>query len=292
MIDLHCHSTYSDGSLTPEALLRQAERLGLKQFSITDHNRVGAYDDLARPEVRKLFSGKLITGVELVSILNGQIVDILGYGIDPKKIGDIIKEIDGRRDLKVVLKIMYEEYLKRGIQLPRPMEEYDTEIHLNPRRFVFAQLVEIPENHAFFLDFEAHTDEPLTYYRHELYNKESPLYIDFSALYFSPEEIINAIHEAGGLAFLAHSYCYTESIHGHLDEITDRYPFDGLECRYPQFTAEQTAAITALCRKKGLLMSGGSDYHGALRPGIKLGVGAGDFSVPDDLAPWTEPYLF
>jgi len=292
MIDLHCHSTYSDGSLTPEELLRRAESLGLKQFSITDHNRTGAYDEIARPEVRRLFSGKLITGVELVSILDGQIVDILGYGIDPQKIRTIIEKTDARRDLKMVLKIMYKEYLKRGIRLPRPMEEYDTKVHLNPRRFVFTQLVEIPENHAFFLDFEAHTDEPLTYYRHELYNKESPLYIDFSSLYSSPEEIIDAIRKAGGLAFLAHSYCYTEAIHGRLDDITDRYPFDGLECVYPQFTKEQTEAITALCKRKGLLMSGGSDYHGALRPGIELGIGAGDFSVPDDLASWTEPYLF
>ncbi len=249
---------------------------------------MGAYDEIAKPEVRRLFSGKLITGVELVSILNGQIVDILGYGVDPQKIRDIIEKIDARRDLKVVLKIMYEEYLKRGIRLPRPMEEYDTKIHLNPRRFVFAQLVEIPENHAFFLDFEAHTDEPLTYYRHELYNKESPLYVDCSSLSFDVDEVIKAIHQAGGRAFLAHSFCYTPDIYDHLDEITDQHRFDGLECFYPAFTPEQTEAITSLCARKQLLMSGGSDFHGAIRPQISLGIGKGDFSVSKDVAPWIQ----
>ncbi len=292
MIDLHCHSTHSDGSLTPAKLLTTAEKLGLKIFSITDHDNTGAYDELTDPAVRKLFSGKLISGVELTSFMNGQPVEILGYGIDPVKIRTVIDEINGRRDMQLLLKRMYEEYTKRGIRLPRPMEEYNEKTYLNPRRFVFAQLVEIPENHAFFLDFEAHTDEPLTYYRQELYNEKSPLYIDFSPLYLSPDEIIAAIHEAGGLAFLAHSFCYTERIHGHLDEIADRYPFDGLECFYPQFTEEQTCAITALCKERGLLMSGGSDFHGKLRPGIELGVGAGEFRVPDDIAPWTKPYWF
>lgn len=292
MIDLHCHSTYSDGSFSPAELLTMAEKLGLKIFSVTDHNAVGAYRDLNDPAVRNLFSGKLITGVELSAFMNGQLVDILGYGVDPEKIAPAAREAIERNDHHRLLELFYREYPARGIRLPRPMQEYTTEEFLNPRRFIFAQLVSEPENHAFFLDFEAHTDEPLTYYRHELYNEKSPLYLDCSPLYLTVEEAIDAIHKAGGLAFLAHSFCYTDQVHGHLDEITDRYPFDGLECIYPQFTAEQTGAITALCRKKGLLMSGGSDFHGELRPGIELGIGAGDFRVPDTLSPWAEKYLF
>jgi predicted metal-dependent phosphoesterase TrpH len=138
------------------------------------------------------------------------------------------------------------------------------------------------------LDFEKNTTDPLTYYRKELYNKESPLYIDFQSLFFGVDEAVEAVHQAGGRAFLAHSYCYTAEVYDHLDDITDRYPLDGLECFYPAFTPKQTEEITALCKRKHLLMSGGSDFHGAIRPKIALGVGAGELNVSKENTPWIQ----
>ncbi len=312
MIDLHCHSICSDGSLSPAELLREAERIGLTYFSISDHNSVSAYEaagtptvrslfasepnryePLSDPAVRALFSGKLIRGVELTTYLNGEMVEVLGYGIEPSKMLPIIQEIRTRGTSQRMLELLYEEYTARGVQLPFPMEEYDAKVYLNPRRYVFKQLVDIPENHRFFLDFEAHTDHPLTYYRQELYNPQSPLYIDCAPLYAPIADVIDAIHQAGGLAFLAHSYCYTENIYDQLDAITDQLPLDGLECYYSTFTPEQIAEITALCKRKGLFMSGGCDFHGKLRPGISIGTGKGDLSIPDSVvADWIEPYTF
>lgn len=289
MIDLHCHSTYSpDGSFSPAQLLDMAEQQRLEILSITDHDHIGAYTDLLDPAIRNRFSGRMITGVEITAILNGQPVEVLAYGFDPEKLAPFLEEVRERKNSKAHLELLYREYLARGVKLVRPMEEYSDEEFLNPRRFVFDQLLSEQENHVFFLDFEKHTTAPLTYYRNELYNKKSPLYIDCQPLFFGVDKIVEVVHQAGGRAFLAHSYCYTAEVYDHLDDITDRYPLDGLECFYPAFTPEQTEAITALCKKKHLLMSGGSDFHGAIRPTIALGIGKGDLNVSKEAAPWIQ----
>lgn len=289
MIDLHCHSTYSpDGSFSPAQLLDMAEQQRLEIFSITDHDHIGAYTDLLDPAIRNRFSGKMITGVEITAILNGQPVEVLAYGFDPKTLAPFLEKVRERKNSKAHLALLYREYLARGVKLVRPMEEYSDGRFLNPRRFVFDQLLSEQENHVFFLDFEKHTTAPLTYYRNELYNKKSPLYIDCQPLFFGVDKIVEVVHQAGGRAFLAHSYCYTAEVYDHLDDITDCYPLDGLECFYPAFTSEQTEAITALCKKKHLLMSGGSDFHGAIRPKIALGVGAGELNVSKENTPWIQ----
>ena len=287
MIDLHCHSTYSsDGSFSPAELLDMAEQQHLEIFSITDHDHIGAYTDLSDPAIRNRFSGKIITGAEISCILDGQPVEILAYGFDPTKLADFTEKVRARKNRLSQLALLYREYLAKGIKLPRPMEEYSDEEFLNPRRFVFYQLVSERENHAFFLDFQNNSTAPLPYYRNELHNKKSPLYVDCSPLHFDVDEVIDAIHNAGGKAFLAHSFCYTSDIYENLDAITDQHRFDGLECFYPAFTPEQTETITALCIKKNLLMSGGSDFHGAIRPQISLGIGKGDFGVSKECTPW------
>ena len=278
--NMHCHSTLSDGAQTPEELKAWFKGHGYHFLAITDHDHIGAYTDLLDPAIRNRFSGRMITGVEITSILNGQPVEVLAYGFDPEKLAPFLEEVRERKNSKAHLELLYREYLARGVKLVRPMEEYSDEEFLNPRRFVFDQLLSEQENHVFFLDFEKHTTAPLTYYRNELYNKKSPLYIDCQPLFFGVDKIVEVVHQAGGRAFLAHSYCYTAEVYDHLDDITDRYPLDGLECFYPAFTSEQTEAITALCKKKHLLMSGGSDFHGTAKPDIKLAFGKGELRVP------------
>ena len=67
-----------------------------------------------------------------------------------------------------------------------------------------------------------------------------------------------------------------------------RLPLDGVECVCSAFAQKQTKEITALCKRKQLLMSGGSDFHGELRPKIALGIGAGELNVSGEIAPWIE----
>lgn len=292
MTDLHCHSTYSDGTLTPAELLKLAEETGLSLFSISDHDRIGAYEDLKDPAVRSLFSGKMITGTELSCILRGQTVEILGYGYDPEKLHSFIESkkrppVFPPRELTLI----YKTYQKKGIRLDLPMEAYSKEKYVSAKRFIFHQL-QHPDNHKFFLNPE-NLNNMVQFYRQELYNPSSPLYVDYTPLFGSPMDAINAIHQAGGLAFLAHCFIYTETIYDHLEEIIQELPLDGIECWYSSFTKEQSAYLEEFCETHGLLMSGGSDFHGGNRPGTALGTGTGSLEVKTEkVLPWAERFLF
>ncbi len=272
MTDLHMHSTYSDGSLTPAELLEMAEKKGLKLISITDHDRIGAYKDLKDPAIRSKFSGKILPGCELSTIIDGQSIEIIGYGIDPDHLQEFISEHYQSKPGKPRLReldLIYDAYVARGVHFTRPKEDYDPAKDISDKRFIYYQLLE-PENQKFWLD-PANQVNWGPYYRQELYNPESPLYVDFSPLYPAPKQVVDVIHAAGGKAFLAHSYIYTETVWGHLPEITERLGLDGFECRYPAFTPEQKVYLKDYCRKNNLLMSGGSDFHGLNRPQIKMG---------------------
>lgn len=269
MIDLHTHSTHSDGSLTPTQLLQKAEAMGLTLFAISDHNRVGACMEYA--EIRHLFSGKLLNACEFSTMIHGQSVEILGYGIDPAPVEAFFAE---RRKkipnmMLAELHLIYETYKKRGVRLDWTEEEFDREKYISAKRYVLRQLREFPENYRFFLDPE-NRHEVGHYYRRELYNPKSPLYVDYSPLNADPREVVELIHAAGGKALMAHCFIYTSEITDRLLELAQTYGLDGFECYYPVFTQEQTDYLIDLCQKNDLLISGGSDFHGALRPETEM----------------------
>ena len=86
MIDLHIHSTYSDGSKTVKEILVEAQNLGLNTISFTDHETCNAYNELEKINTKYYFSGNIINGIELKSSYKDIVLDILGYGINCKKI--------------------------------------------------------------------------------------------------------------------------------------------------------------------------------------------------------------
>ena len=105
-------------------------------------------------------------------------------------------------------------------------------------------------------------------------NPNSIFYFDASKYVSSIDEVIQEIHDAGGLAFLAHAYIYDfENPKAEIENILKTTEIDGLECQYPLFTEEQRQEIMALCKKYNKYISGGSDYHGDRKPNIKMGTG-------------------
>ena len=85
MIDLHMHTTYSDGTESCETVLKKCQEKNLNYISITDHNTSLAYEELERIDIPNLYKGKIIPGIELNTKVLGIPIEILGYGINYKK---------------------------------------------------------------------------------------------------------------------------------------------------------------------------------------------------------------
>lgn len=82
MIDIHSHTTYSDGSFSVEELLNEAEKLNLSLLSITDHNTIQAHFKLQNPNISDKFKGEIISGIEITTTYKGETIEVLGYGFD------------------------------------------------------------------------------------------------------------------------------------------------------------------------------------------------------------------
>ena len=282
MIDLHVHSNFSDGSSSIEELLKEAQVRQLSLLSITDHNVVHAYKKLAKHNVRELFQGKIISGIEVTTSVDGEIIEILGYGFNPQKLQDEMKDkVLSYEDYKIKeFSLVKNNYKKKGIIFREDNVNFDPKVE-GCRVKLFDELFQHEENVCRLLNMSSR--ETLSRFtRDEFYNPKSDFYVDQSLIYPSLKDSIEMIHNAGGLVFLAHPLEFSKNISDNLQNIIDRYEFDGLECYYSTFTEEQTKYLLDLCQKNNLLVSGGSDYHGKKRVGIELGVGNGTLNIEYD----------
>ena len=271
MIDLHIHTNHSDGTDSVEELLVNAERQKLEIISITDHDTIDAYKELEKnPEIRKKFNGKIITGVELKAIYNKKNIEILGYGIDYKKIK--IYKVDN----------LQEKILEHFEKIADKYKiKYNNEIAIDYKNgnffgsYVFAkEILKYEEN---IKRLEELGEKDLTsnnFFRKCESNPNSIFYFDASKYIRTIDEIIKDIHDAGGLAFLAHAYVYEfENPKQEIENIVKNTEIDGLECQYPLFSEEQREEIISIAKKYNKYMSGGTDYHAKNKPNTKLGTG-------------------
>ncbi len=289
MIDLHMHSTLSDGSSTVDEILREAESKKLSLLSITDHDQIGAYDVLKNENHKGIFSGKIITGVEVTVTVDGELVEILGYGFDL----DIFKQGVKKKFLTFKeYKIqeynrILETYTAKGIKFKagniKFMPEYES-----CRKALWKEIIRYPENVEKF-EYPTSVDNYTRFSRDEFYNPKSFFYVDMCDTFLGFQETIDLIHKAGGMAFLAHPFIYSENVVARLQSIVDRYNLDGIECFYYNFTDDQTQFLLDFCDKNNLYSSGGSDYHGTIRPGDEIGTGRGNLRVdPERISRWAD----
>lgn len=273
MIDLHMHTVYSDGTDTVEEILKKAQDSNLEIISITDHNSVEAYFEMEKnPELKKIFKGKIIVGTELKTTYNKINIELLAYGIDYKKI-NIVEENQDK-----VQKDILEYYKNVGKELGLEFSENICTIPGDgTKQFaanVFAEEILKYDDNKEIISKIGKKFEIKTFYRIHESNPDSPFYYDTSIYYKDINEVIEDIHNAGGLAFLAHGYEYPfidkDKV---IEEILKITKIDGAECEYPTFTEQQRTYIKELCNKYHKFMSGGTDYHAKNKPNIKLGTG-------------------
>lgn len=286
MIDMHIHSTNSDGTKTIKEILEIAEKNGLNVISITDHENCNGYDELKNINVDSCYSGKIITGIELKGQHKDLVMDILGYGFDCKKMKEGIEECYKNVSRANIQEWQVKEFYRIGKEMGlvlRPMEELQWDKDREWGSIVFYDEMKSHDENKnkvaddiwiSFLDFKKH-------YRH----KGDPFYINRAQNYPNIRKILNVIHSSGGKAFIAHIFEYKEIEDkiNELEEMVSNYDIDGIECYYTNFTDEENKAVLEFAKKHNLLVSGGSDYHGDAKPGISIGIGKGNLHVPDEI---------
>lgn len=263
-IDLHVHTTASDGADSPEAVVRMALGSGLSALAITDHDTVSGCE--AAAEEAGKCGIELIPGIELSTRFNGP-VHILGYYIDTADAGlqallsGIVADRDERNEKTVAL------MRQDGIDITyEQMKERFGEVVGRPH---FARIL-IENNLA---DSTADAFERFV-------GKGMKYWLPRTTV--SLERCIECILSAGGIPVLAHPFEYrydSKSLSGLIELCMD-LGVRGIECRHSSHTPGQMAYLERLAEEYGLLKTGGSDYHGSVKPEVSLGTGTGLVSVP------------
>ncbi len=255
-LDLHIHSTASDGTYSPGKIAKESSNRGLSFFSITDHDTVAAYDAPFPNDT----AGTLIPGVELSAEFSGGTLHILGYGIDPFE-----------ENLRKNLEELQSFRLERNKKMIEGMEELGFDISLEELlNEAGGELVGRPHFSALMLKkgYVETRQEAFDKYL----KKGAPLYIDKKRLL--PEDAIALIKGAGGLAVFAHPF-QTNLLGNDLRELAGDLASKGLsgvEAFYSSHTEKEIGFCLEIAKDLGLLVTAGSDFHGDIKPDIPLGM--------------------
>lgn len=270
MIDLHVHSTYSDGTETPEELVSRGRRIGLKAMALTDHDTMGGMEAFLGACRLQGMTG--IAGVEISAAVeegHGGL-HLLGYGLTP-----------GHTRVKERLESVLNGRARRNEQILAKLKELGLKLEwAEVQAFAGEDLIGRPHFAQALIarEYVASVREAFDRYL----AKGRPAYAERYRL--SPEECIRTIREAGGVAVIAHPFSW-ETDDAKLEEGLRQLKdlgLAGIEAVYSEYNQEQTVTLLRLAKKLDLLKTGGSDYHGTAKPDIALGRGFGSLCVPDD----------
>lgn len=258
MIDLHMHSTASDGTLTPTELVQEAKRVGLKVMALTDHDTVDGMEE-AKKKAREL-GIDFICGIEFSTEYNGIEIHILGYYLDEKN-----------EKLLELLERLKRERVERTKKILKKLEKYKCYITMEDlQKEVKGDL--ISRSHI----ANAMMAKGFVYSKAEAFK----IYLRTGGLASEPKKELNAleavkfIKSIGGISSLAHPKL-TGLSDGTLEKfvlLLKEEGLDALEVYYPEQSQRETDNYKKLCDKYNLLYTGGSDFHGMNRPETLLGV--------------------
>jgi len=266
-VDLHVHTTASDGVMSPSELVRYAKAKGLQAVAITDHDTIEGLEE-GLSEGQKI-GFEVIPGIEISAEHSPGSMHLLGFLIDihhpllNERLG-YLQKARAERNPKIVEKLNrlgiglgYEEVLKvsGGGQVGRPH---------------FAQVL-LEKNYV--STFQEAFDRFL--------KKGAPAYVD--KFRFTVKEAIHFINEAKGVAVLAHPNTLGMNGYSELEKLVLRLIDEGLkgiEVYYPEHSALEVTQYKTLAERYGLLMTGGTDYHGIEKDRLDVGVGRGEMRLP------------
>lgn len=244
--DLHTHTTYSDGVLSPYEIIKKASQSGLEVLGITDHDSVNAIEDSI--EIGKGIGVEIIPGVELSAVIEDREIHILGYLFDYRN-----------KNLLDFLSFFRKERVKRAERIVEKLNSINVPLKLETvMEKAGTGAVGRPHIANALLD-GGHTESYV-----EAFSKYigygGPAYEKKYSL--SPEDTISLIAQSGGLSFLAHPGKYTT------DAVLLRLiksGLDGIEVVHPSHAPEKVLHYRSVASQYFLLESGGSDFHGGRR---------------------------
>ncbi|MBN1930374.1 MAG: PHP domain-containing protein [Desulfobacterales bacterium] len=271
-IDLHIHSTASDGTLSPAEILSLAQQLKLGAISITDHDTVHGSKEALSVGIPP--SLKFLTGVEIsasapLSFPCLGSLHILGYAI---RVDDTI--------LNQTLDLLQKARANRNPQIIERLNNFG--IHLSLKDVINnAGQCQLGRPHiAQFMmkkGFVESIDEAFDRYL----GKGKPAYVDKYRVECA--KAIQIIKNAGGIPVLAHPCLIRPSLNQPIENLIitlKSMGLKGIEAYYPKHSPDLTKHYTEIANRHGLLITGGTDFHGSIKPEIEMGFGKGDFFVP------------
>lgn len=267
-IDLHIHSTFSDGSMTPSELVALAGRKGLVALSITDHDTMDCVPEALAAGVKENI--EVLPGLELSVMCGETSIHLLGYMFDHNnlKLQEFLVQIqEGRkkRNLKIFGKL-----IELGVNIER-------EIGL-----LMANMKQIGRPHIAKILVKKKLAKNINEAFSRYLVPGAPAYVKRPV--FKASEAIRVIADAGGLSSLAHPLLIryeNNTVETLVDELT-ALGLDGIEAFYPTHSKKLQQHLVEYAEKNGLICTGGSDYHGNFRPGTYL-AGGKNVSVPQEL---------
>ena len=269
MIDLHCHSTFSDGSLTPEQLIAEAAKIGLAALALTDHDTTAGLPRFLAAAADTAV--RAVPGVELSVDCSSGVMHMLGYWMDLAN-PELVRQMEWIRDGRAMRnRTMLEKLNALGFAMT----------WAEVQAFAGEDVVGRPHFAQVMLQKGYAKD------KNEAFDKwlgdGKPGYADRPRL--TAEVAVALIRQAGGVAVLAHPY----SLHVGKDAMASLLielaaaGLAGVECYYSEHSADLTKEYLVMARQANLVPTGGSDFHGEVSPGIHLGVGFGGLCVPDEV---------
>jgi len=267
LIDLHSHTNESDGTCSPAELVREAVRGGVDILGITDHDTFAGYDQAIAPAQEAGI--ELICGIELSTQLDGHSVHLLGYFLGS----------DGLSDFRVWVLELQAARRERNVRLARRLQELGVDITLEEveahgrgmtGRPHFAKIL---VEKGYVADMRQAFDDYLDESAKAYVFRREPVFA----------EGVRRIRTAGGIASLAHPVRVKSDLPAILPALCEA-GLNAIEAYHSDHSSAETGLYLELARKYGLLVTGGSDFHGDAKPGVRLGSGCeGNLKIPDGL---------
>ena len=272
-IDLHVHSTCSDGTNTPAELVALAVNSGLSAIALTDHDTIDGICS-AQASAASLPTDtplRIIPGVELSAAYKEKDIHILGLFIDPETPALSQALTTARKNRRQRNLTMLQRLCDAGYLLTEEELQNGSDASCIGRMH-FANAI-VARGYA--------KDTAEAFRR--FIGTDSPYYVPRE--FITPQNAISLIHSAGGLAILAHPLLYhleRQELEQLIHQLKD-YGLSGLEAIYTTNSNEDEQYLRTFASRNNLLISGGSDYHGSNKPHISIGTGRGNLRIPESI---------